>query len=53
VFKSKVFLEFLCKTMVLEDIIVFFLPSGVCLSCKKLCFEYHGFIDTMVFLEYL
>jgi hypothetical protein len=30
-----------------------FLPRCVWLYCKKLCFEYHGFIDTIVFLEYL
>jgi hypothetical protein len=26
---------------------------GVWLVCKKLCFEYHGLLDTMIFLEYL
>jgi hypothetical protein len=38
--------------MVLENTVVF-LPKGVWLHCKKLCFEYHGFIDFMIFLEYL
>jgi hypothetical protein len=38
--------------MVLENTIVFsFLPKGVWVHCKKLCFEYYGFADTMVFLE--
>jgi hypothetical protein len=38
--------------MVLKNTIVF-LPKGVWLHGTKLCFEYHGFVDIMVFLEYL
>lgn len=43
VFRSKVFLEFCSKTMLLENIIVFFASYFV----KKLCFEYHSFVNTM------
>lgn len=41
--------------MILKNTIVFLivLLRGVWLHCKKLCFEYHDFVDTMVFLEYL
>lgn len=41
--------------MILKNTIVFLivLLRGVWLHCKKLCFEYHGLIVTMVFLEYL
>jgi hypothetical protein len=39
--------------MILKNTIVFLivLLRGVWLHCKKLCFEYHGFADTMVFLN--
>jgi hypothetical protein len=49
--KAKYFLEFLGKLIVSENSIVL-LPRSVWLH-KKLCFQYHGFVDIMILLEYL
>jgi hypothetical protein len=38
--------------MVLKNTMVFF-QGGVWLACEKLCFEYHGLLDSMIFLGYL
>jgi hypothetical protein len=37
--------------MILKNTVVFdyFLPRVVWPYCKKLCFEYYGIVDTMIF----
>lgn len=51
-FEIKVFSRFSPNTMVYENTMVFY-ARGVWLLIQKLCFEYHGLLDTIVFWEYL
>jgi hypothetical protein len=39
--------------MVLKNTMVFFFREVFDLHVKKLCFEYHGLLDIMIFLNYL